>query len=278
LEKEEALSQLSSIRNGSSQTTSIEVGGFRVIDATFPPLLKLAPHYHQRAGFSVILEGGLEKEFGSLTITSPAPGFVTMPPAEKHKAIFAQTGGHLLIIEPDATLRELLRPCNGLLERVSHARDPKVTQIARRITWEMQTPDDLSPLAIEGLVLELLATAARGKGRSETEGRPPPWLLNARDYLHDHFASSVQVKEVAAQVGVHPVHLARVFRAYYGLSPVEYIRQLRINLAESLLADPQRTLGEIALRTGFADQSHFTRAFRNQVGLTPARYRQISLA
>lgn len=268
------MSQHRSIRSGSSQTISMEVGGFRVIEATFPPLLKLASHYHERAGFSVILEGGLEKEFGSLTVTSPAPAFVTMPPAEKHKAVFAQTGGHLLIIEPEATIGDLLRPCNGLLERVSHTRDPKVTHIARRITWELQAPDDLSPLAIEGLVLELLASAARGRERSETEGHPPPWLITARDYLHDHFAASVQVKEVAAQVGVHPVHLARVFRTHYGLSPGEYIRLLRINLAESLLTDTQASLGEIALQAGFADQSHFTRAFRNHTGLTPARYRQ----
>jgi AraC family transcriptional regulator len=96
----------------------------------------------------------------------------------------------------------------------------------------------------------------------------------ARDFVHDHFAASVQVKDIASQVGVHPVHLARAFRAHFGLSPVEYIRQLRINLAESLLADSQVSLGEIAQQTGFSDQSHFTRTFRNEVGLTPARYRQ----
>lgn len=252
----------------------MEAGGFRVIDATFPPLLKLEPHYHERAGFSVILEGGLEKEFGTLTVTSPASTFVAMPPGERHKAVFTRAGAHLLIVEPEPGLEELLRPCNGILEQVNHYQDSYVTSLAWRLTRELRAPDVLSSLAIEGLVLELLAGAARCQARPLMERRPPPWLLMARDFVHDHFAASVQVKDIASQVGVHPVHLARAFRAHFGLSPVEYIRQLRINLAESLLADSQVSLGEIAQQTGFSDQSHFTRTFRNEVGLTPARYRQ----
>ena len=91
------------------------------------------------------------------------------------------------------------------------------------------------------------------------------------------FKRPIDLAEVAAACGVHPVHLARVFRQFYGVSPGEYLRGLRLDWAAAQLAlasaGATHTLASLALQAGFSDQSHFTRAFKRHTGCTPAQYR-----
>ena len=79
--------------------------------------------------------------------------------------------------------------------------------------------------------------------------------------------------EIAAQVGVHPVQLARAFRKRYRCSVGELQRRLRLEHASRQLVTTHRTLAEIALAAGFSDQAHFCRVFKAHTGLTPARFR-----
>jgi AraC family transcriptional regulator len=69
-----------------------------------------------------------------------------------------------------------------------------------------------------------------------------------------------------------------VFRDFYGKSPGEYLRQLRLDWAEAQMRITDAPLSQIALQAGFADQSHFTRTFKRHTGLTPGKYRQASRA
>jgi AraC family transcriptional regulator len=136
----------------------------------------------------------------------------------------------------------------------------------------METPDALSPLALEALALEMLSQAAV---RQTSESGAPPWLERAREYIHDHAADPARVTDVAEAVGVHPVHLARVFRRRLRLSPGEYLRRVRVRQALDLIARTGDGLARIAIRTGFCDQSELTKAFRRELGTTPSMYRRI---
>ncbi|MBV8519518.1 MAG: helix-turn-helix transcriptional regulator [Acidobacteria bacterium] len=77
-----------------------------------------------------------------------------------------------------------------------------------------------------------------------------------------------------ADAGVHRAHFARVFRARFGCTPGELLRQLRVEHAQSLLASTDVPLAEIALAAGFSSQSHFTATFRAYAGVTPAAFRR----
>jgi AraC family transcriptional regulator len=72
---------------------------------------------------------------------------------------------------------------------------------------------------------------------------------------------------------VHPSHLARSFRTYYRESLGGCARRLRLEWAAEKLARSDVPLASLATEAGFVDQSHFTRAFKGQFGMTPARYR-----
>jgi AraC family transcriptional regulator len=82
------------------------------------------------------------------------------------------------------------------------------------------------------------------------------------------------MRDLAHEAGVHPVHLARVFRRIEKRTPGEYQQRLQVRAACELLPDPEWPLVVIAAECGFADQSHFTRVFRKLTGTTPAQFRR----
>ena len=261
------------IRQGSLRQTSVEVGGWCVTDVVFPPWLKLPSHYHARACFAVILEGSVDKTFSSAAYPSPPSTLVTMPPGERHVDQFEKCGAHLLVIEPVGADVDRLEPWAGVFDRLHHYRDAGLTGTAWRAAHEIMQPDTVSSLVIEGLALEMLGLAARRTHAIPAERRPPPWLASAEEYLRATFDQSIALADAAAAVGVHPVHLARVFRQFYNVTPGEYVRQVRLDWAAAQLATSADQLAYIARRAGFSDQSHFTRAFKRYAGLTPAQYR-----
>jgi AraC family transcriptional regulator len=97
--------------------------------------------------------------------------------------------------------------------------------------------------------------------------------VRARELCHEQFAQSISLAGVAHSVGVHPAHLARMFRRHYQCTVGEYIRRLRLDHAARELTRSDRPVVDIASASGFYDQSHFTHAFKLHTGLTPTGYR-----
>ena len=93
-----------------------------------------------------------------------------------------------------------------------------------------------------------------------------------RDYLHAHWNHNLSLSDLAREFGVSPSYLSRTFRRAFRVPPYAYHTQIRIDRAKELLISG-RLPGDVAVATGFYDQSHFTTRFRRLVGVTPARYR-----
>jgi AraC-like DNA-binding protein len=90
-------------------------------------------------------------------------------------------------------------------------------------------------------------------------------------YFEAHYADAVRLDHLSQTSGLSPFHLLRVFRQSTGLTPHAYLNQLRVSRARELLRAGHPP-ADVALRTGFADQSHLTRHFRRLVGVTPGHY------
>src|SRR5262249_21129048 len=97
---------------------------------------------------------------------------------------------------------------------------------------EFQHREEGASLAMEGLVLELLAYAS-SRSDGIRERRAPPWLIRAREFLHECFTERFALEKIAGAIGVHPVHLCRAFRQHHGCTPGDYVRQLRVGFASS---------------------------------------------
>lgn len=133
--------------------------------------------------------------------------------------------------------------------------------------------DELSPIIVEGLSIEILGAAARLTLKHQ-RGGPQPWLKQAKELLHDQFQASISLSKVADTVGVHETHLCREFRRHYRCTVGEYIRRLRVEYACHELSTSSVPIVDIALSAGFTDQSHFARTFKRHTGMSPADYRR----
>jgi AraC-like DNA-binding protein len=93
----------------------------------------------------------------------------------------------------------------------------------------------------------------------------------AREYLELHFQENVALETLAQVAGLSPFHLTRIFQKQVGLPPHAYLTHLRVQHARRLLPLGM-PLVDVALASGFADQSHFTRWFKRIIGVTPGQY------
>jgi AraC family transcriptional regulator len=126
-----------------------------------------------------------------------------------------------------------------------------------------------------GLAIHLLRRyAAESPVRADRTGQlSTPQLRAALDFITAHLGDNPSLAQVAAATALSPYHFARRFKSSLGLSPHQFMVRARVERAKTLLADARHSLVEVGLATGFANQSHFTTAFRRVVGMTPKRYR-----
>jgi AraC family transcriptional regulator len=230
---------------------------------------RLPRHSHELAYFCLLLDGDYAEDIGRRAIRYDAMTLVYHPPAASHRDEIGPRGGRFFSVEVG----------QGWLERLGgYAPPPDVSVsvaggdlvwLAARLYREYRSRDAVSPLAAEGLVLEMLAGAARAPRRM----RAPAWLARAAELLVEEPAGGVTLDRLATEAGVHPAHFAKVFRRVYGRSVGDYAREERVRRACVRLADPRASLADVALAAGFADQSHFTRVFRRVTGTTPGAYR-----
>jgi AraC family transcriptional regulator len=104
----------------------------------------------------------------------------------------------------------------------------------------------------------------------------PRWLQRGEEYLHQEFRSSISLRDVAREAGVHPVYFARVFRRRHGCPVSAYLRALRLVEAGRLVLREGQSLATAALAAGFADQAHLSRCFSRQFGFSPRAVRRAS--
>lgn len=175
---------------------------------------------------------------------------------------------------PGAWLREYADATKAPVTPAVNVSDPALVATSLRLYRELRSPDVSSPWTVEELLAAVLG-AARELEPPLRRRATPGWLRRAREVLHDASPDGPGLAELADLVGVHRVHLARTFRRHYGTTVGEYARGLRLRRAERELAEGDRPLGEIALRAGFYDQSHFNRHFRRATGMTPGRFRSL---
>ena len=230
-------------------------------------------HEHELAYVTVVLHGDyLEGDRGKLDELRPFTA-VFNPAGIAHSTFIGPSGASFFTIElRDQNLRQLgIR----LPERTTF------DQGAGAMLWpglrlysafKTQTCD---PMVVEGYVLEMLGAIAQFESPDATA---PRWFSRVKERLHDGFRDRLRMRDLAQEAGVHPVHLARVFRRFEKRTPGEYQQRLQVRAACELLRDLDWPLAAIAAECGFADQSHFTRVFRRMAGTTPARFRQSVVA
>jgi len=248
------------------------VGSFEVTRLVFPPSFRHGPVEPDRGYMVVVLDGAVSKSFAAGTSTLSRSSIATLPAGATHSSAFARRSTQILAIRP--TDSEASALFGVLLSRQRHVKASVSTTLGWRMACELESRDAGWSLALEGLVLQLLAAA--GRVSDPAPARATGWLRAACELMHERVPEHPSLTELAAAVGRHPTHVARAFRREHGVTVAEYSRSLRLEWARTQLALGDTPLSRIAIDAGFSDQSHFTRAFRRHQGITPGRYRELA--
>jgi AraC family transcriptional regulator len=243
---------------------------FRMSETRYARGALLPWHRHDESYLTFVLAGGYRERSTRRVQMCGARSVVLHPAGDTHEDDFAEQPTRCLNVVLAPSFTERLRGAAAPLERGDVAAGAHVAQIGARLASELRRSDAASQLIVEGLLLELFGMLSRSGAGS----RGPAWLEEADAILVQRCTTRIALGELAQLLDVHPVHLARAFRKRYGVSVGERVRALRLEHArEQVLAGVP--LAEAATDAGYADQSHFTKAFARAYGIAPSEYRRI---
>jgi len=124
------------------------------------------------------------------------------------------------------------------------------------------------------ILTEFIARHADERLSIKKAGNDNQAVSLAREYIEDTYTQNFSLNELSVICNLSPFHLVRIFRGCIGVPPHVYLKQVRIKRAKALLAKGF-SMTFIAQETGFADQSHFAKQFKQITGITPKKYSNI---
>jgi AraC family transcriptional regulator len=235
----------------------------------------LPTHSHVHARFVFVVAGEFTEECYGRRRECRAGTVLFRPPGELHAERFGPRSSTSISVDIEPQWLDRLRQSGLTLAHSVSLRSTMSAQLTQRLDREIEADDPASGIAIEAIVLESAVAASRHT-EDLSERRAPPWLERAMSFLRAELSRPVTLAEIGQAAGVHPAHLARVFRTTHGCSVGAYLRHLRVEEARRALETSHAQLADIAASAGFADQSHLCRAFKDIVGITPGRYRTLA--
>lgn len=238
--------------------------------------LELPPHAHANPNITLVLEGRFTEVVQHHPFDCGPSTLLVKPAGALHSDRYGRAAVRTLIMEFPPDSAERICRHSGLLSRPGQLDGGPLYGLAVRVYREFRQPDRATPVIVEGLVLEIVGAGERFRSREEPDkarAKAPLWAVRARDLIHDGFRTDVPISAIAAQVGVHPAHLARTFKRCFGSSIGAYVRELRIEYAKQLLRNSSLSLADVSTEAGFYDQSHLTNTLRRASHLTPKQYR-----
>ncbi len=252
---------------------SLQVSDFILSETWHPAKSKLPRHSHSNPYFCFVLQGTYTELYGSKELVCNPSTLTFRSAGEDHEDHFHNRDGRVFVVEIPSKWVERLRENSLKLDSSMKFQNGLLSHLVTKLNREFHYLDGASDLAIEGLTIEIIAQAARNS-ISTVERKEPNWLKRVIELLHSSFFENLTLEDIGLQVGVHPVHLAIVFRQKYNCTIGEYTRRLKIEYACRQISSGKHTLVEIALNAGFGDQSHFSKVFKKHIGMTPIEYKK----
>lgn len=239
-------------------------------------------HTHERYAVGVVEQGALGYFYRGENVVAAAGDINLCIPGEAHTGQPAAAEGwayRMFYLDP-AVLQEVASEVAGRARQLPFFQSGVIADVSlarqlRRLHLCLEATD--TPLLEQETLLfdvlaQLISRHADDSPPLSQSGREPQAVTQVKRYLESHYAEDVSLNELSELTQLSRYHLVRVFAEAVGVPPHAYLRQVRIRRAKNLLASG-RPVAEVAVMTGFSDQSHLTRWFKRLWGVTPGQYR-----
>ena len=168
-------------------------------------------------------------------------------------------------------LETLAFPCNRIVPVMdSTSLDRYLHDLYREYAHVLHPQPDI----IRNLLHNVLLEATRQRSSPETSMQLPTWAVDMKQHLEVHYAEPLTLAKLAEFANLSVTHFCRKFTAVFEKPPIEYLIQVRMQVAKFLLLDNNLSVTEIALRTGYDDPRYFATLFRRYYGISPQKMRK----
>ena len=171
--------------------------------------------------------------------------------------------------QPSAWQRINLGPI-ARKEAVGYLEKMRLERLSREKGWELK----LKSLLIEFLILFSRASQYRYMDGKLGEYKYTEYIFRALGFIEENYPHSILVEDIAASVGLSADYFSRMFKQFIGVTPQEYIMNVRLAKATELLREADMTITQAAEKVGFEDPGYFSRQFKKILGITPSQYQK----
>ena len=249
-------------------------------------------HFHNCLEIAICEEGSMYWNLEGRSFEIQAGQICLVPPFITHYSLFLPDDGHrlcrYLFFNPEELLQPILEdgvPQDFLWYRffqapflLSGQSESEIASILGKIVSEIQTMPDFYQNEIRSLVQYLMILLCRHfrKNRPDSDNAIPgirSRIFPAISYIDSHYPQEISTEQLANLCSMTQTQLNASFRKAFDKTPLQYLRQVRIRKACSLLDRTEDSTLSIAYASGFSSISSFNRSFQELLGKTPAAFR-----
>lgn len=241
-------------------------------------------HWHDRIELLHIISGSLEVYLDHEHVTAVAGQTVIIMPHATHCGYAGNHGVHYNMIAFDVE-----KFCNATIASEKYLTPifryginfcpvtgaPSISKAMKDLETMLAAGNKYHPVRAIGKIYEIIGLFYQ---HCTTDSRqihkPDERFGKVLEYVNMHYAENISAKDISEKFGYDETYFCRRFKEATGITTMKYIRILRLELAQKLLADSREDIQNIAWQCGFSDISYFSNCFKQQLGVTPTEFRR----